>query len=147
MKFLVNNHLDFKDVVVDKKCFSQLLYNKTSINTIDTLLYNEVNIDENDENLKYKPITNETMISDIIIDKSIIKEVRINDATYNNVTINNIMIKNPIINNATVYETTATNKAIVNEAMINKANNNALLIQIKFADLPSNIPIIDIYHA
>lgn len=64
----------------------------------------------------------------------------INDAMIDEATI-----KDVLINDATIYEITIANEAMVNDAIVYKANNDTLVIQIKFANPSSDIPIIDIY--
>ena len=117
LEFLVDNHLVYKNVVTDKEHFSQLSCNETVINTLNNVLYNKVNIDANDENLKYEAITNKAMISNIMIDEAIIKDVTISNATINANKINDTMINNIMINYATAGEAN----------IVKKANNDALL--------------------
>lgn len=58
LKFLIDNHLDYNDVVINEERLSQLSYNKTVIDTFSTLLHDKVKVDEDNKNIKDKAITN-----------------------------------------------------------------------------------------
>lgn len=79
MKFLVNNHLNYKHIITNKEFFSYLLFDETVIDVFSTLLYDKVKIDKNNKNVKVKATTNEAMIDDAIIDKVMINKAIINE--------------------------------------------------------------------
>lgn len=77
LEFLVDNHPDYKDVVIDEECLSQLPCDETVLDAFSTVLHDEVKVDEDDENVKNEATTNEAIIDDVIIDETMIDEATI----------------------------------------------------------------------
>lgn len=150
LEFLIDNHSDYKDIVIDEERLSQLPCNETFINAFSILLYDEVEVDEDDENVKDKATTNEAIIDDAMINEAMINEAMIDEAmaqkatiqkaTINDATINDTTINDAMINDATVSEATTAN-----EAMINEAKNDTSLIRMNFADPLPDVLVIDTY--
>lgn len=58
LEFLVNNHPDYKDIVIDKERLSQLPCNGTVIDAFNTMLHDKVKVEEENKNVKDKATTN-----------------------------------------------------------------------------------------
>lgn len=136
LEFLVNNHPDYKDVVIDEERLSQLPYDETVIDAFSTMLHDEVEVDEENENVKDEATTNKAMINDAIMDEAMIDEAMvqkitiqkatINEATINEATVRKTTVKKIPINETTVSEAITANEAIIHKATTaNKAKNDA----------------------
>lgn len=135
LHFLVKNHPDYKNVVIDEERISFFLGNNTVIKDFSIVLHDEVNVDKHDDNMKEEAMTNEAIINETMINittinkpmihKSTINEPTINEPTIDKSTIDKAMVKKAIINETMVSETTMANESRVNKAITtNKAKNN-----------------------
>lgn len=136
LEFLVNNHLDYKDVVIDEERLFQLPYNETVIDAFSTMLHDKIKVDEKNENVKDEATTNEAMINDAMmdkamIDKTMVQKITIQKATINKAIINEATVRKTTIKKIPINETTVSEAIMANEAIIhkattaNKAQNNA----------------------
>lgn len=72
LEFLVNNHPDYKNIIIDKKCLFQLPCNEIIIDTFSIILHNNIKVDKDDKDVKDEATTNKAMIDDAMIDKAMI---------------------------------------------------------------------------
>ena len=90
LHFLVKNHPDNKNVVIDKEHIFFLPSNDTVINYFSIVLHNKVDVNEHDNNVEEK-----TMINEATINETIINEITINGTTINEITIDETTVKKP----------------------------------------------------
>ena len=121
LHFLVNNYPDYKHIVIDKKRISLLPGNDTMINDFSTILYDEVNVDEHDDNVAEKTMTNEATTNEAMTNKATNNEATINETTINETTINETTIDEATVEKATINETTVSEATTANESSVNEA--------------------------
>lgn len=72
LEFLINNHPDYKNIVIHEECFSQLPCKETIIDAFSTVLHDKVQIDEKNEKVKDEATTNKAMIDKAMINEAIV---------------------------------------------------------------------------